>query len=248
MVIPAVTRDRGRRPARGGRLAGGRARLGRAAVPRRRGRGGRRRVRGRAGRRGDRPALLEQGIGVRLIEPNRERARRSPRNCPALGSTWPRASTRTSSSVSGSRAQAAIFAFRDDDKNLYAATVADCTACRTGSRSPTTRLDIGLRQAGIDIAVDPRRSPPRRSCGSPTTRGPTGLDARATASRCSTSRPAPRRVRRHVAPGNADPGAVIGAIVRDGKAVFPAATRPARRRPRDRVHRSIPRLGRREVL
>ena len=104
--------------------------------------------------------LLDQGISVRMIEASREQRARGRRGA-AEGARLQRDrdSTRTSSSASASgRRRPAIFAMRDDAKNLYAATLAKVHGVPFTIAIAHER---GLRRArssrsGIDVSVNPR--------------------------------------------------------------------------------------------
>ena len=103
--------------------------------------------------------LLGQGIGVRLIEENRERAL-------AVAEEFPKARVYNVSGLDPDflerehigHAQAAVFAMREDAKNHYVATLA-----RIHGVSFTIAIvhDAISRQvyqhAGIDVQVDPRQ-------------------------------------------------------------------------------------------
>ena len=102
--------------------------------------------------------LLEQGIGVRLIEMRQERARE-------VAEALPKARIFHATGIDPDflererigQAEAGIFAMREDSKNLYAATL---------SRVHGLRFSIALvhepiseevfERAGIDVAVNPR--------------------------------------------------------------------------------------------
>jgi len=169
--------------------------------------------------------LLEQGIGVRLIEENRERAR-------AVAEAFPKARVYNVSGLDPGflereqigHAQAAVFAMREDAKNHYAATLA-----RIHGVAFTIAIvhDAVSRQvyehAGVDVQVDPRQVTAEeivRFAHDPRTQQVSMLEndrfeilditTRATSEYVGLRfREMPIR------------GALIGAIVRDGRAVFP---------------------------
>jgi len=103
--------------------------------------------------------LLEQGIGVRIVEAQPERARQIAEDLPqarvynALG-TDPEFIERERI---GS-AQAAVFAMREDAKNLYAATLAKLNGVgfTIAVVHDAVSMDV-FERAGIDVAVNPRQ-------------------------------------------------------------------------------------------
>lgn len=141
--------------------------------------------------------LLAQGVRVRLVDADGERARAVAEELP--GARVFNASRTDPDFLERERigqARAAIFAMPDDAKNLYAATLAKLhgvpftiaiahdparpiSSSRPGSTSPSTRVS----------------SPPRRSSAGRTTRASASSPcSRVTAMRCSTS-PCARRAR-----------------------------------------------------
>ena len=84
--------------------------------------------------------LHTQRIGVRLIEPDKDRAREVAEELPGCR-------VYNTSGVDPDflererigQAQAGVFAMKEDAKNHYAATLARVTACRSRSPSSTTR-------------------------------------------------------------------------------------------------------------
>ena len=113
--------------------------------------------------------LLDQGIGVRLIEENRERAR-------AVAEAFPKARVYNVSGLDPDflerehigHAQAAVFAMRDDAKNHYVATLARIHGVTLHDRDrPRRGLPAGLparrdRRAGRPPAGDGRGDRPLR--------------------------------------------------------------------------------------
>ena len=169
--------------------------------------------------------LLAQGIGVRLIEENRERAR-------AVAEAFPKARVYNVSGLDPDflqreqigYAQAAVFAMREDAKNHYVATLA-----RIHGVTFTIAIvhDAISRQvyehAGIDVQVDPRQVTAEeivRFAHDPRTQQVAMLENDRFEVLDITTRPTSEYVglRFREMPIR---GALIGAIVREGKAVFP---------------------------
>ena len=169
--------------------------------------------------------LLEQGIGVRLIEENRDRAR-------TVADAFPAARVYNVSGLDPDfvareqigHAQAAVFAMREDAKNLYAATLA-----RLHGISFTIAIvhDAVSRQvyaqAGIDVQVDPRQVTAEeivRFAHDPRTQQVAMLENDRFEVLDITTSPTSKYVglRFREMPIR---GALIGAIVRDGQALFP---------------------------
>jgi len=102
--------------------------------------------------------LLEQGFNVRLIEASRERARQ-------VAETLPGARVYNATGVDPDflererigRTHAAIFAMRDDAKNLYAASLAEVHGVKftIGIAHEAVSLEA-FEHAGIDVSVNPR--------------------------------------------------------------------------------------------
>ena len=185
-----------------------------------------------------------------MIEADRRAgARRSPRSSRARASSTPRASTRTSSSASASgTAQAAIFAMRDDAKNLYAAAAREAPR-RRPSRSRRPRRHLRSRSssaAGVDVAINPRMVTAEeivRFAHDPRTQQMAMLEGDRYEILDITVR---RRARSSGKPFNELPmtGALIGAIIRDGTAIFPHGEDvllPATGRSSSRSPRASPR-------
>ena len=122
-------------------------------------------------------------------------------------------------------AQVAIFAMRDDMKNHFAATLAKVHGARfavaivhdSTSVEVFEQADRRHRQPAPDHGRGDRPLRPRPADAA-------GRDARGRPLRGPGHDEARQRVRGHALQGHADPGRLIGAIVRDGTAVFPAAT------------------------
>jgi trk/ktr system potassium uptake protein len=102
--------------------------------------------------------LLDQGIDVRLIESSLERARR-------IAEALPKARTYHATGVDPDflererirHANAAIFAMRDDAKNLYAASLAKVHGVKfTIAIAHEAVSTEAFEHAGIDVSVNPR--------------------------------------------------------------------------------------------
>lgn len=169
--------------------------------------------------------LLDQGIGVRLVEASREQARR-------VAELLPRARVYQATGLEPDflererigQAQAAIFAMRDDTKNLYAALLAEVHGVRfTIAIAHDTVSVRTYEHAGIDVSVNPRSVTAEeivRFAHDPRTKQVALLEGnryevidvtlRATSEYIGKSfKEMPIR------------GALIGAVVRNGSAIFP---------------------------
>ncbi|MSO95914.1 MAG: Trk system potassium transporter TrkA [Thermoleophilia bacterium] len=170
-------------------------------------------------------ALLEKNVGVRLIEPNRDRARR-------VAEDLPDARVYQANGLDPDffererigKAQAAIFAMREDAKNHYAATLARVNGIRfTIAIIHDAIAREVYEHSGVDVIVNPRQVTAEeivRFAHDPRTQQISMIEndrfevLDITTSPTSeyvglTFREMPIR------------GAVIGAVVREGKAVFP---------------------------
>jgi trk system potassium uptake protein TrkA len=169
--------------------------------------------------------LLDQRIRVRLIEPNEERAREVAEELP--GARVYCATGVDPDFIERERigqARAAVFAMREDAKNLYAAVLA---------RVHGIRFTIGIvhepisaevfEHAGIDVAVNPRSVTAEeivRFAHDPRIRQLAMLEGDRFEILDITVRETSKLV--HI-PFKELPmtGSLIGAIVRDGTAIFP---------------------------
>ena len=169
--------------------------------------------------------LLEQHIGVRLIEPDRERARRIAEDLPSARVY--QATGLDPDFLERERigqAQAAVFAMREDAKNHYAATLArvhgvDFTIAIV--HDPIAREVY--EHSGVDVTVNPRQVTAEeivRFAHDPRTQQVAMIENDRFEVLDITTSPSSEYVglRFRDMPIR---GAVIGAIVRDGKAVFP---------------------------
>jgi trk system potassium uptake protein TrkA len=169
--------------------------------------------------------LCREGIGVRMIEPSRERAREIAEQIPAcrVFNTDGVDPDFLERERIGS-AQAAVFAMREDAKNLFAATLA-----RVHGIPFTIAIVHDLiaadvyAHAGIDVTINPRQVTAEeivRFAHDPRTRQVAMLEGDRFEVLDMTTSPASDYVgmRFRDMPIR---GALIGAVVREGKALFP---------------------------
>jgi trk system potassium uptake protein TrkA len=169
--------------------------------------------------------LTREGIGVRMIEPNRERAREIAEHIPACrvfntDGVDPDFLDRERIG----EAQAAVFAMREDAKNLFAATLA-----RVHGVPFTIAVvhDLVARDvyehAGVDVSINPRQVTAEeivRFAHDPRTQQVAMLEGDRFEVLDITTSPQSE----YVGLAFRDMpirGALIGAVVREGKAVFP---------------------------
>jgi trk system potassium uptake protein len=169
--------------------------------------------------------LLTQEIRVRLIEPDAERARE-------VAEQLPQARVFHATGIDPDflererigDAGAAIFAMRDDAKNHYAATLAKLHGVKfTIAIVHEAASAEVFERAGIDVAIDPRSITAEeivRFAHDPRTQQVAMLEGDRYEILDITVRPESRLVNR---PFRALPmtGSVIGAIIRNGNAIFP---------------------------
>jgi trk system potassium uptake protein TrkA len=170
-------------------------------------------------------ALCAQGIGVRLVESDRERARVVAEQLPGARvfcATGDDADFLERERVGS--AQAAVFAMREDAKNLFAATLARLHGVRL---TIAVIHDLGAQEvyeaAGVDVTINPRQVTAEeivRFAHDPRTRQVAMLEGDRFEVLDITTSPSSEYVglRFRDMPIR---GAIIGAIVRDGQAVFP---------------------------
>jgi trk system potassium uptake protein len=170
-------------------------------------------------------SLAAQGIGVRVIEPDRERARLVAEELPGC-----RVYNATGIDVDFlereriGRAQAAVFAIKDDAKNLYAANLARVEGVRfTIAVVHDTISTRVYEQSGVDVTINPRAVTAEeivRFAHDPRTQQVAMLEGDRYEVLDITTQPTSEYVglRFRDMPIR---GAMIGAIVRDGRAVFP---------------------------
>jgi trk system potassium uptake protein TrkA len=169
--------------------------------------------------------LLSQGIGVRLVEARRERARE-------VAELLPNARVYNATGLDpefiererlGS-AEAAVFSMREDAKNLYAATLAKLhgVAFTIAIVHDPVSLEV-FEQAGVDVGVNPRMLTAEeivRFAHDPRTEQVAMLEGDRYEVLDITTRPDSELVGKRFRdlPMTGD---LIGAVVRDGKALFP---------------------------
>jgi trk system potassium uptake protein TrkA len=170
-------------------------------------------------------ALLEQGIGVRLVEASKEQAVR-------VAEALPQARVYNATGIDPDflererigRAQAAVFAMRDDAKNLYAASLAEVHGVpfTIGIAHEPVSVEA-FEHAGVDVSVNPRAVTAEeiiRFAHDPRTKQVALLEG----SRYEVLDVTTRDTSRYVGSKFRDMpihGALIGAIVRNGAAIFP---------------------------
>ena len=169
--------------------------------------------------------LSEQGIRVRLIEASRERAREVAEELPhvrCFHSTGIDPDFIERERIG--RARAAVFAMRDDAKNHYAATLAKLhgVGFTIAVVHDTMSIEV-FERAGIDRAINPREVTAEeivRFAHDPRTQQVAMLEGDRYEILDITVRAESELVNR---PFKELPmtGALIGAIVRDGTAIFP---------------------------
>lgn len=169
--------------------------------------------------------LLEMQIGVRLIEPDRERAR-------SIAEELPEARVYQATALDPDfiererigQAQAAVFAMREDAKNHYAATLARVHGVEFTIAIVHDAISQEVYEhSGIDVTVNPRQVTAEelvRFAHDPRTQQVAMIEGNRFEVLDITTSPSSEYVglRFRDMPIH---GALIGAIVRDGKAIFP---------------------------
>jgi trk system potassium uptake protein len=169
--------------------------------------------------------LLEQGINVRMVEPSRERAR-------LVAETLPRARVYNADGLDPEflererigRSRAAIFAMRDDAKNVYAASLAKVHGVKFTIAIAHEAVSVeAFEQAGVDVSVNPRAVTAEeiiRFAHDPRTQQVALLEGNRyeviDVTLKDTSEYIGKRFKEMPIRG-----ALIGAVVRDGTAIFP---------------------------
>lgn len=169
--------------------------------------------------------LLDQGISVRMIEASREQARRA-------AEAFPKARVYNATGVDPDflererigQSQAGIFAMRDDAKNQYAASLARVHGIPFTIAIAHEAVSVAaFDQAGIDVSVNPRAVTAEeivRFAHDPRTQQVAMLEG----DRYEVLDVTTRETSRYVNTSFRDMpihGALIGAIVRNGNAIFP---------------------------
>jgi trk system potassium uptake protein len=169
--------------------------------------------------------LLQQGTHVRLIEADPERARE-------VADRYPRARVLAATGFDPDflererigQTGAAVFAMRDDGKNLYAATLAKLHGVPFTIAVAHEQMSVDVfESAGVDVAIDPRSLTAEeivRFAHDPRTQQVAMLEQDRYEVLDITVRPESTLVG---VPFRELPmtGSLIGAIVRDGTAIFP---------------------------
>ena len=169
--------------------------------------------------------LLEQGIGVRLVEPSRERAREIAEHLP--DARVYNATGLDPDFIERERigfSQAAIFAMREDAKNHYAATLAKVHGVPFTIAIVHDAVSRQVYEAsGIDVTVNPRQVTAEeivRFAHDPRTQQVAMLEGDRFEVLDITTRPDSEYVGKKFRDMPIR-GALIGAIVRGGDAIFP---------------------------
>ncbi len=169
--------------------------------------------------------LLDRGIGVRMVESNAEQARLAAEEI--AGARVYRATGIDPDFLERERigqAQAAIFAMREDERNLYAATMARVHGVPFTIAIVHDPVSREVYEAsGVDVTVNPRQVTAEeivRFAHDPRTQQVAMLEGDRYEVLDLTTKPTSEYVglRFHEMPIR---GALIGAIVRDGRAIFP---------------------------
>jgi trk system potassium uptake protein TrkA len=169
--------------------------------------------------------LVEQGIGVRVVEASAEQARR-------IAEALPKARVFHATGLEPDflererigQAQAAIFAMRDDAKNLYAASLARVHGVKFTVAIAHEALSVeAFEQAGIDVSVNPRAVTAEeiiRFAHDPRTKQIALLEGNRYEVLDLTTRDSSSYVGKRFRDMPIR-GALIGAVVRNGNAIFP---------------------------
>ena len=170
-------------------------------------------------------ALISQGISIRIVEASREQARR-------VAEALPKARVFQATGFDPDflererigQAQAGIFAMRDDAKNQYAATLARVRGIPFTIAIAHEAVSVGAYdQAGIDVAINPRAVTAEeivRFAHDPRTQQVAMIEG----NRYEVLDVTTRESSRYIGMAFRDMpvhGSIIGAIVRNGDAVFP---------------------------
>ena len=169
--------------------------------------------------------LVEQGISVRMVEASREQARRVAEAYPSIRIFN---ATGFDPDFLGreriGQAQAGIFAMRDDAKNLYAASLTRVHGIPFTIAIAHEAVSVGAYdRAGIDVSVNPRGVTAEeivRFAHDPRMQQVAMIEE----NRFEVLDVTTRDSSRYIGTAFRDMpvhGALIGAIVRDGRAIFP---------------------------
>lgn len=169
--------------------------------------------------------LLEQGIDIRLIEASGERAR-------LVAESLPRVRVYHATGIDPDflererigQADAAIFAMRDDAKNLYAASVAEVHGVQFTIGIAHEPISVtAFEQGGIDVSVNPRAVTAEeiiRFAHDPRTQQVALLEGNRYEVLDVTLRDTSEYIGKKFKEMPVR-GALIGAVVRNGDAIFP---------------------------
>ena len=190
--------------------------------------------------------LLDRGIGVRIVESNAEQARLAAEEI--AGARVYRATGIDPDFLERERighAQAAIFAMREDERNLYAATMARVHGVPFTIAIVHDPVSREVYEAsGVDVTVNPRQVTAEeivRFAHDPRTQQVAMLEGDRYEVLDLTTQ-ADERVRRPPLPRDADPRrADRRDRARRSRDLSPRRGRARGRRPRDRVHRVLAR-------
>jgi len=169
--------------------------------------------------------LVAQGLSVRLIEASKEQALRAAEKLPkarVFNATGLDADFLERERIG--QAQAAIFAMRDDAKNLYAASIAQVHGIPFTIAIAHDEVSVSaFDRAGIDVSINPRAVTAEeivRFAHDPRTQQVAMLEG----NRYEVLDVVTRDSSRYIGMAFRDMpvhGSIIGAIVRDGDAIFP---------------------------
>ena len=169
--------------------------------------------------------LLSQGISVRMIEASREQARRAAEALPKarlFNATGFDTDFLERERIGQS--QAGIFAMRDDAKNQYAATLAQVQGIPFTVAIAHEAASVGaFEKAGIDVSINPRAVTAEeivRFAHDPRTQQVAMIEG----NRYEVLDVTTRESSRYIGMAFRDMpvhGSIIGAIVRNGGAIFP---------------------------
>ena len=169
--------------------------------------------------------LLEQGINVRMIEASRDRARR-------VAETLPEARVYSATGLEPEflererigQSRAAIFAMRDDAKNLYAASLAKVHGVRFTIAIAHEAVSVeAFERAGVNVSVNPRGVTAEeivRFAHDPRTKQVALLEGNRFEVIDVTLKDKSEYIGKRFKEMPIR-GALIGAVVRDGNAIFP---------------------------
>ncbi len=169
--------------------------------------------------------LVAQGLSVRLIEASKEQALRAAEKLPkarVFNATGLDADFLERERIG--QAQAAIFAMRDDAKNLYAASIAQVHGIPFTIAIAHDEVSVSaFDRAGIDVSINPRAVTAEeivRFAHDPRTQQVAMLEG----NRYEVLDVVTRDSSRYIGMAFRDMpvhGSIIGAIVRNGDAIFP---------------------------